>query len=76
MTEDLFEVTEPKPNSQQHAILRSLRSGYKLTGLDALKICGTMKLASRISELKRMGHIIKSETIKVESGKHIKIYWI
>jgi hypothetical protein len=76
MVNDLFIPTEPKPNTQHYQILEYLRRGNRLTGLDALKIVGTMKLASRISELKRMGHYIKSETIKVDSGKHVKIYWI
>ena len=76
MTQDLFEIKEPKVGTQHFDILRSLRSGYKLTGLDALKVCGTMKLASRVSELKRMGHQIKSEMVRGDNGKHFMKYWI
>lgn len=65
------------PTGKQHLdILNHLRSGYKLTGLDALKLYQTMKLATRISELKRMGWDIKDETILTETGKHVSRYWI
>lgn len=62
--------------TQHQAILEILENGNSLTGLDALVLCGTMKLASRISELRRLGYNIKDEYIKVDSGKHVKIYWM
>lgn len=62
--------------SQNIAILEYLKSGHTLTGLDALKLCGTMKLASRISELRDEGHNIQDETIHDEkTKKHYKRYW-
>ena len=73
---DLFSNTEPHPGTQHYQILRYLRGGYKLSGLDALKICGSMKLASRVSELKRMGHKIHSEIVHGDNGKHFCRYWI
>ncbi len=63
--------------SQNIAILEYLKSGHSLTGLDALKLFGTMKLASRISELKDEGHNILDETIHdTKTGKHYKKYWL
>jgi hypothetical protein len=66
-----------EPTGQQHRdILMHLRLGNKLTGLEALKLFGTMKLATRCSELHQMGWDIKSETIETETGKHISRYFI
>lgn len=63
--------------SQNQAILDYLKAGNSLTGLDALKLMGTMKLASRISELRDEGIEIKDETIHdKDTGKHYKRYWI
>lgn len=63
--------------SQNQAILDYLKAGNSLTGLSALKLMGTMKLASRISELRDEGFDIKDETIHDKvTGKHYKRYWI
>ena len=48
--------------TQNDMILRYLQSGKTLTGLEALHLFGTMKLATRISELKDEGHNISVET--------------
>ena len=66
--------------SQNQAILDYLKVGNTLTGMDALKLFGTMKLASRISEIKdeiiNEPFEIKSETIETTTGKHVSKYWI
>ena len=63
--------------SQNIAILEYLKSGHTLTGLEALKLFGTMKLASRISELRDEGHNIQDELICDEkTRKHYKRYWL
>jgi hypothetical protein len=63
--------------SQNQAILDYLKTGNTLTGLDGLKLFGTMKLASRISELRDEGIDIKDELIHdLNTGKHYKKYWI
>jgi len=63
--------------SQNQAILDYLKAGNTLTGLDALKLFGTMKLASRISELRDEGINIQDETIHdTNNGKHYKKYWL
>ncbi len=61
----------------QHAMILSiLQRGESLTGLEALERVGTMKLASRVSELRRAGYDIKSETIITQTGKRVSQYWI
>jgi hypothetical protein len=78
MNEQLKLFTPPQePTSKQHiAILSHLRQGLTMTALDALRIAGSMKLASRIGELKKMGWDIKSEIIQTETGKHVSRYWL
>ena len=73
---DMFKAIEPKLGSQQHAILEHLRQGKSLTRLEALNLFGTMQGQTRVSELRQMGHPIKSETIKTPSGKRVSRYWI
>lgn len=41
--------------TQHELIIRRLKRGW-CTGLDALQTCGTMKLATRVSELRRAGY--------------------
>ncbi len=65
-----------KKTTQHSIILYYLQQGAKLTALDALDLCGTMKLSSRVGELKEQGHNIKDSWLKVDSGKKVKIYWL
>ena len=58
--------------TQHTDIIKELRKGW-LTGLDALKKCGTMKLATRISELRRAGYEIKDRWQEA-NGKRFKAY--
>lgn len=46
-------------------ILAALRGGRTLTALDALRDFGTIRLPSRIHELRRAGHPILSEPVEV-----------
>ena len=63
--------------SQVQAIYEYLKAGNSLTGLEALKLFGSMKLATRISEIKDQGVDIKDETVHDQAtGKHYKKYWI
>lgn len=66
--------------SQNQAILDYLKAGNTLTGLDALRLFGTMKLASRISEIKdeiaNEDFFIDEEMIKTPTGKRVMKYWI
>jgi len=62
--------------TQHKDIIEYLGAGHTLTGLEALRLMGTMKLASRVSELKRMGYPIKSEMVRGDNGKHFCRYWL
>lgn len=68
---------EHKPN-QNERILQYINDFGSITQLDALSDLGIMRLASRISDLKRLGYPItsKMETVKNRYGEpcHIKRY--
>lgn len=55
--------------SQNKRIIRHLKSGNTLTGIDALKLFDTFRLAARISDHKKMGHNVKSEMVIVGINK-------
>lgn len=48
--------------SQNQRILKYIRDFGSITQIDALRDLGVMRLASRISDLRRLGHPIISET--------------
>lgn len=56
--------------TQQQAIINCLKSGWK-SPLDALKLAGTMKLSTRVGELRREGYIILD---KWHESRKYKIY--
>ena len=43
--------------TQQAAIIKCLKKGFK-SGLDALREAGTMKLSTRVGELRKAGYMI------------------
>lgn len=46
--------------NQQHKIIQCLKKGWK-SPLEALNEAGTMKLSTRVGELRRMGYIIQDK---------------
>lgn len=54
-------------NTQCRRILRYMEDFGSITQMDAMNEFGCMRLASRISDLRRMGHAIRKETV---SGKN------
>ncbi len=74
-TRCIVPVNPDLPN-QRFKILSHLQDGQTITSLDALDRFGCMRLASRISELRRKGIPIRSRFIKTESGKQVKEYWL
>ena len=58
---------------QAKRVLKYLQSGYTITGLQALKLFGCMRLASRISEMKKEGLTISKVMVK-EGRKHFAQY--
>jgi len=61
--------------SQNRKILKYLQEGNELTSLQALNLFGTLRLASRIFEL-REDHEILDETIMTDTGKKVKKYYM
>lgn len=66
--------------TQAQRILDYIQEHGGITQLDALKDLGVFRLASRISELRKNGHQISSQMVKVENryGEtcHVKRYSI
>jgi hypothetical protein len=62
--------------SQKIAILRFLQEGNRITPLLALEKFKCMRLGGRCFELRKEGYNIKSEMVKVPSGKRVKSYWL
>lgn len=58
--------------TQQAAIIKCLKKGWK-SPLDALYECGSMKLSTRVGELRQAGFVIES---KWHKSKKFKIYRI
>ncbi len=61
---------------QKMAIVNLLKKGEVLTGLKALRLVGTMKLATRIGELQRQGYVIKKDWTKLPSGARVRTYYM
>jgi len=58
--------------TQRETIVKRLKRGWT-TGLQALNDCGTMKLATRVSELRRSGLNIIDKWVE-QGGKRYKSY--
>lgn len=63
-------------DSQNRAILAYLRSGHRLTQLQAIEMFGCMRLPSRIHDIEKLGITVNRQFIKLLSGKRVKEYWI
>ncbi len=60
--------------SQCAAILAALKLGRRLTVKDARTEFRCERLAARIYDLRSVGHRIRTDMIKLPSGKHIAQY--
>lgn len=67
---------ESESATQCHLILTALRGGERITQMDVLKRFGCSRLSARIYDLKKQGHDICDQMIKVSPGKHVKEYWL
>ena len=65
-----------KTTSQRQKILKDLKDGAKLTGIDALAKYGCFRLPARIGEIKKMGFEIHTEMINLRNGTHIARYYL
>ena len=60
--------------SQSDAILDHLRAGNVLTPLSALEQFGCLSLSQRCGQLRRAGHPIVAETVRLANGKRVAQY--
>lgn len=60
--------------SQANAILDYMSKGNTITGIEALNLFGCFRLPARIADLKKVGHKIKSEMVKLANGKRVAQY--
>lgn len=63
--------------SQCAQILKWLKRGRRLNGLEALSYFGCLRLPSRINDLKREGYVIKRSMERtLVTNKHIAVYYM
>ena len=62
--------------SQNARILQYLKQGNVITWMVAYKLFGTNCLPRRILDLKKEGHDIKSNIVKLDNGKRIAEYYL
>ena len=62
--------------SQESKILDYMLRGHRITGMEALNLCGCWRLPARIADIKKRGFTVQSRTIETESRKRVKEYWI
>jgi len=63
-------------SKQCQQVLSHLQSGKPITSLEALKLYGIFRLASRIHDLKKNGIEIKSRDVETETGKKVSQYYV
>lgn len=60
--------------SQEKKILEHLKSGKTLTPLEALDLYGTLRLGGHIHNLRKQGHNIRSERVRVGRRANVARY--
>lgn len=60
--------------SQCDMIIAWLKKGYSITQLEALKMFGCFRLASRVHDLRERGYNIKACRITTPTGKRVCEY--
>ena len=60
-------------NNQNAVILKYLRAGNAITGLDALNLWGCFRLAARVHDLRGKGFVIDSVMVD-RAGKNVALY--
>lgn len=59
--------------TEKKIILEALKNGQDLTALEALKLCGSLRLSGRIFELREQGYNIQTNMV-IRNGKRIAEY--
>lgn len=67
-------INEQSTASQNNRIAEHLHKGLTITSLEALKLFGCMRLASRIHDLRVRGENIIVERINLPNGKSVAQY--
>ena len=67
-------VNEESAATQCNRILAHLKKGLTITSLEALQMFGCMRLASRISDLRKRGENIVVDRVKTANGKSVAQY--
>ena len=67
-------INEESAATQCNRILAHLKKGLTITSLEALQMFGCMRLASRISDLRKRGENIVVEKVKLANGKSVAQY--
>ena len=65
---------EKSARTQCAQIKKWLEEGNSITSLEALRLFGCMRLASRVCDLRDRGLNITTTKIKTESGKYVTEY--
>jgi len=74
MSQQLTFTVVNQRDDQASRILAYLRAGHKLTPLESLEMFGCFRLGARIYDLKKAGHKIISESVKLPNGKRVAQY--
>ena len=62
--------------AQHDEILSYIQYRGAITPFEAMELCGSMRLAARINELRRAGHNIHAEMVTAPSGRRFARYTI
>jgi len=63
-----------KPQTAKVLDVLRERGSFGLTPLDALGSCGTFRLGARVWELKEAGYDVRSDLVRMPSGKRVARY--
>lgn len=69
-------LNEAESKSQCRQIAEYLKKGYSITSLEALKLFGCMRLASRIWDLREQGYNIGKKIITTPTNKRVCEYFL
>lgn len=75
MDSENINLNEESRASQSAKILAHLQGGGRITSLEALRMFGCLRLASRIANLRRENDI-RSRFVTLPNGKRVKEYFI
>lgn len=62
--------------TQNQRLLAMMKRGHAVTPLTALQDLGIFRLASRIWDLRKAGHDIRSQLMPVRGGKYVAMYYL